>query len=146
MIGRRGPREVGLSVKVNVVDPITFGVRRRVKGFFQFRQKDPFAVHLTFFDKKPVPWCFARELLVGGTTMPEGVGHGDITIWPIPWDDYQSFVGMIVGNGPGATTMTMRMKPIRNFIRAMDRIVPLDRASDGIDIDKELAWIQDKLF
>lgn len=151
MIGRRGPREVAQDVKVNIVDPITFGVRRCVKGRFEFMEHDPFAVHVSFFDKTsknkpPVTWCFGRELLITGTTMPEGAGHGDISIWPLAWDDFRSYVGILLGNGAEAMTMVTAMKPIRNFIKAMERLVPLDHASDRIDMDKELIWIQEKLL
>lgn len=149
MIGRRRPREATRDVKVNIVDPTTFGVRRRITGELNFKEADPFAINLTFFDKlmspAPIRWCLSRELLIGGITMPDGAGFGDIAIWPLAWDDFRSYIGMILGTGAEAITMTTRMKPVHKFMRIVDRIVPLDKASDHVDMEKELIWLQQKM-
>lgn len=151
MIGRRGPREANRDVKIYIVDAQTFGVRRRVKGVFNFKEHDPFAVHLSFFDKEgrtkaPVHWCFARELLVTGTALPTGAGVGDVSIWPIAWEDFRSYVGMVLDGGTGVMPLMMPMKPVRRFIQAMEKIVPINNASDHINVDGELTWLQRKFF
>lgn len=83
----------------------------------------------------PVPWTFARDLLVEGYYEP--TGDGDIHVWPCLDSDGAAVVIVELESPEGGALLQLPARPVDEFIAASLASVP--RGAEQVDVD---AWIE----
>jgi hypothetical protein len=120
---------------------ISGGVPMDVAAELHYSTQDPFAVHmgLSVDDGPAVEWVFARGLLRDGLAIPTGCG--DIHVFPVA-------AGVIIDlhSPSGSARLLADADDLARFIDEIFEVVAEDDESRYLDLDTEIAFIQDMLF
>ncbi len=122
--------DVSLDVEFSVVlaedDPI------KVDAHLRYDARDPFAVSVSFdVALTQIAWTFARDLLDRG--LWEAVGDGDVRVWP-----RGGAVFFRLCSPSGKAVLETRRPALADFMAQIERIVPVGRESEFVDLDREL--------
>jgi len=120
---------------------ISGGTPIDVAAELHYSTEDPFAVHmgLSIDDAPSVEWVFARDLLRDGVAVP--TGSGDIHIFPVP-------AGVIIDllSPSGSARLVADAEDLARFVGDIFEAVAEGDESGYLDLDGEIAFIQDMLF
>jgi hypothetical protein len=125
----------------------------RISAIMRFDSRDPHAILLTFYSQgempmcsgdtgeilqhwSAVPWRFSREILHAALTQTGG--GMDVTAWPSTVAGY-NYIYLRFRNAYAQSTFRVGYWVIMKFMEKVDQLVPIQRASDYVDIDAELA-------
>jgi hypothetical protein len=104
----------------------------KVDAHLRFDARDPFAVSVSFdAGANQIEWTFARDLLDKG--LWEAVGDGDVKVWP-----RAGAVFLSLCSPSGKAVLETRRPAIADFMARIERIVPVGREADFVDVDREL--------
>jgi hypothetical protein len=118
--------DLEFSVVLADNDPI------RVDAHLRYDAGDPFAVSVSFdAGVNQIEWTFARDLLDKG--LWEAVGDGDVKVWP-----RAGAVFLALCSPSGKAVLETRRPAIADFMARIERIVPVGRESEFVDVDREL--------
>ncbi|MFC5906642.1 SsgA family sporulation/cell division regulator [Streptacidiphilus monticola] len=109
-----------------------------VPARLEYREDDPFAVHMTFHvgQDAPVTWVFARELLVEGVFR--ACGTGDVRIWPTRMAG-RSVVCLALSSPAGDALLEAPAGKVASWLERSLRLVPAGQEEASMDVDAALA-------
>jgi hypothetical protein len=103
---------------------------------FVYDAADPCAVTLVLQSPSgPVPWTFARELLVEGQYEP--TGDGDVHVWPCLSASGEAVVMVELCSPVGETMLQFPTRAVQEFVYSSVDAVPLGR--EQVDVD---TWLE----
>jgi hypothetical protein len=106
---------------------------------FQYDLADPYAVALTFAAPHgPNSWIFARELLALG--LVEGVGEGDIHVWPGITEQGQVLL-IELSTNDGEAVLSARPSEVRAFLDKSFEMVAAGAEGEHCDVDALIASV-----
>jgi len=118
--------DLEFSVVLAENDPV------KVDAHLRYDARDPFAVSVSFdAGVNQIEWTFARDLLDKG--LWEAVGDGDVKVWP-----RAGAVFLALCSPSGKAVLETRRPAIADFMARIERIVPVGRESEFVDVDREL--------
>jgi hypothetical protein len=118
--------DLEFSVVLAENDPV------KVDAHLRYDARDPFAVSVSFdAGVNQIEWTFARDLLDKG--LWEAVGDGDVKVWP-----HAGAVFLALCSPSGKAVLETRRPAIADFMARIERIVPVGRESEFVDVDREL--------
>jgi hypothetical protein len=88
-------------------------------------------------DLGPVPWTFARELLVEGLYEP--VGDGDVHVWPCLSSSGEAVVIVELHTGAGEALLQFATRTVHEFVLSTLEAVPAGQ--EPVDVDTWLAHL-----
>jgi hypothetical protein len=110
-----------------------------LEAAFHYAAIDPLAVTMVIMSHDgPVPWTFARDLLVEGFYEP--TGDGDVHVWPCLDTDGAAVLIVELESPAGGTLLQFRSKDVEQFIRSSLATTP--QGAEEYDVDE---WIQELL-
>ena len=113
---------------------ISDGSLPAVNAELRYYCDDPFAVQMLLsVDQSPaICWTFGRELLMGGTSMPTGIG--DVQVFP-------THDGVIIElrSGGAAARLLAHTPDLASFADQALELVPLGSEMDHYDLDIALS-------
>lgn len=131
-----GTRTVRTATTVKVSN--AGGTSGQIDAELTYEPTDPFAVTLTFRDHAgPVPWTFARELLLEGVFEP--VGEGDVHVWPCLSPTGVAVVMIELDSVEGGVMVEVASRLVSGFLADTLALVPRGRESRQYDVDAALA-------
>ncbi len=103
-----------------------------------YRSDDPYAVHVTFHvgSARPVPWTFARDLLVEGVVRP--CGQADVRVWPAK-ERGRGVVMMALASPDGEALLRAPAAQVSAWLRRTLRAVPQGSEAERLGLDDGLA-------
>lgn len=137
---RRTTGNVTVAATLAVRVSNTEGAAVHVAAELSYVPEDPYAVTLTFHDASgPIPWTFARDLLVEGIYEP--VGLGDVAVWPCLSSAGEAVVMIELGSLDGGVVVEAPARVMNSFISETLLSVPRGSESLQYDVDAALAGI-----
>jgi hypothetical protein len=105
----------------------------RVAAHLRYDTRDPFAVCVSFDagGTERIEWTFARELLDQG--LWQSTGDGDVRVWP-----RGGAVFLALCSPSGKAILETPRPAVADFVARTQRLVPVGRESEFIDLDREL--------
>jgi len=101
---------------------------------FSYRQRDPFAVTITFLTHDgELPWTFSRDLLLRGLTDP--TGEGDVHVCPGIGEDGRAVVIIELSSPDGHLVTQARTDDVYRFVRRAVALVPEGEESRHLGMD-----------
>ncbi|MFV0458378.1 MAG: SsgA family sporulation/cell division regulator [Actinomycetales bacterium] len=123
------PMELRLLVPMQQALPLPAQLR--------YSARDPYAVSIVFSGPdEDVVWVFARDLLAGGMTLPQG--QGDVRIRP-EIHSGRRFVMIGLTSPDGTAELEADADSISAFVALTEKVVAFGREHDVVNVDEALA-------
>ncbi len=139
LVGPTSWTEVQAVLGYDPADPyavrIRFGGRASRPGVDERRARHPAAAGLDAGgDDGGVEWMVARDLLHAGLSHP--AGDGDVRLWPARTAGDVLFLELRAPSGHALFELSRAA--LAGFVAATERLVPIGREADALDVDREL--------
>ncbi len=110
------------------------GLSLPVPADLSYSSADPYALTIAFLlGEGPVPWIFARDLLVGGLVEP--TGDGDVHVWPCVNDEGDPVVTIELCSLDGDALVEVRAQDAAEFVRRTHALVAPGAETAHVDFD-----------